>query len=66
MESYAELEVIVQPFIVATRKSFALWLQCSEKCSSDRRLAGRGGSGSSLHKVVGEKMSEIDTQWFIL
>jgi len=71
MESFAELEVIVQPFIVSPlERAFHSDNHVQKSVTSDRRLAGGGALAASLHKVVGGKkyplLSEINTQWFIL
>jgi hypothetical protein len=56
MESYAELEVIVQPFIVSPlERAFHSDYHVQKSVPSDRKLAGGGALAASLHKVVGGK-----------
>jgi len=66
MESYAELEVSVQPFIVSPlERAFHSDYHIQKSVPHDKRLAGAGEAlAASMHKVGGEcpLLSEINTQ----
>jgi len=57
MESYAELEIIVQPFIVLPlERAFHSDYHVQKSVPTDRRLAGKGALAAVCMKWWGEKM----------